>query len=257
MEVYDRQAAEFIERVYRTPEIVNQRLRTLAALGLAAGEAVLDAGCGTGLLLELEALAVGGRGRADGIDLSDAMLATARRRCAELEQVGLHQGSVESLPFADAAYDAASCTQTLLYVDDLDAALAELHRVLKPRGRLAVVETDWTGTVVASHDQALTRRIFDAWGAGVANPNLPRRLKPLLEAAGFGGVRAAAIPLLTVGGGADSFSAGMLENFAGSARKHGVIDAAEAAAWLDGIGQLSARGEYFFCVNRFLFSAIK
>ncbi len=257
MEVYDKQAAEFIERAYRTPEIVNQRLHTLAALGLAAGEAVLDAGCGTGLLLELEAAAVGSSGRADGVDLSEDMLAVARERCGDLPQVKLQQGSVAALPFTDASFAAASCTQTLLYVDELDAALAELHRVLKPRGRLALVETDWSGTIVASHDQSLTRRIFDAWGDGVANPNLPRRLKPLLEAAGFGGVRVEAVPIVNLGSQEGGFSAGMLKTFVDNARKRGVIDDDEAAAWRDGIEQLSARGEYFFCVNRFLFSAIK
>ena len=257
MEVYDKRAAEFIERAYKNPEIVNQRLRTLAALGLVAGEAVLDAGCGTGLLLELEAAAVGEGGRADGVDLSDDMLATARERCGDLPQVDLRQGSVEALPFEAESFDAASCTQTLLYVDDLAAALAELQRVLRPRGRIAIVETDWTGTIVSSHDQALTRRIFDAWGGGVANPNLPRRLKPLLEGAGFGAVRAEAVPILNIGGKAGGFSAGMLKNFAGAAEKCGAIDEAEAVAWLDGIEALSARGEYFFSVNRFLFSAIR
>lgn len=257
MEVYDKRAAEFLERAYRTPEIVNQRLRTLAALGLVGGEAVLDAGCGTGLLLELEASAVGPDGRADGIDLSADMLDVATARCAELPQVRLQQGSVTALPFADASFDAASCTQTLLYVDDLDAALAELHRVLRPRGRLAVVETDWSGTIVASHDQALTRRIFDAWGDGVANPNLPPRMKPLLEGAGFGGVRVEAVPIVNLGSEAGGFSAGMLKSFVDGARQRGVIDAAEAEAWRDGIAQRSARGEYFFCVNRFLFSAIR
>ena len=44
METYDKKAAELIERSYQTPEIVNQRLRTLAALALARGESVLDAG---------------------------------------------------------------------------------------------------------------------------------------------------------------------------------------------------------------------
>ena len=50
METYDKKAAELIERSYQTPEIVNQRLRTLAALALSSGESVLDAGCGPGLL---------------------------------------------------------------------------------------------------------------------------------------------------------------------------------------------------------------
>ncbi len=257
MEVYDKQAAEFLERSYQTPEIINQRLRTLEALALVNGESVLDAGCGTGLLLELEAKAVGEKGRADGIDYSDDMLAHARTRCAGLEQASLHQGSVETLPFADASYDALSCTQTLLYVDDLDAAIAGYYRVLRPRGRLAIIETDWSGVVVHSHDQVLTRRIFDAWDGSVANPNLPRRLRPLLASHGFASIRVAPIPILNVGGRENTFSGCMLANFAKTARKQGAIDESESRAWLDGIALLAERGEYFFCVNRFLITAVK
>ena len=74
MEKYDKTAAALVDRSYQTPEIVNQRLRTLNALALRRGESVLDAGCGTGLLLEQEALAVGKAGRAEGLDFSEDML---------------------------------------------------------------------------------------------------------------------------------------------------------------------------------------
>jgi arsenite methyltransferase len=257
METYDKKAAELIERSYRTPEIVNQRLRTLAALALTRGESVLDAGCGTGLLLEQEARAVDSEGRAEGIDYSDAMLDHARGRCAGLEQVRLQQGSIETLPFEDASFDAVSCTQTLLYVEDMDKALHEIHRVLKPRGRVAIIETDWSGTVVNSLDQVMTRKIFDAWGLAVANPNLPRRLGPVLERIGFGAPRVEAIPVLNAGYSEHSFSANMLHNFATTAVKQNVITSAESRTWRDGIDSLIQRNEYFFCVNRFLFFAIK
>ncbi|MCP4388460.1 MAG: methyltransferase domain-containing protein, partial [Gammaproteobacteria bacterium] len=152
MEIYDDKAAELLERSYQTPEIVNQRLRTLTALAPKSGESIVDVGCGTGLLLEQEARAVGSTGRAEGLDFSDAMLAYARKRCVGLEQVGLQQGSAETLPFADAEFDALSCTQTLLYVKDMDQALREFYRVLKPHGRVAIIETDWSGAIINSHD---------------------------------------------------------------------------------------------------------
>lgn len=257
MEKYDKKAAELIERSYRTPEIVNQRLRTLASLALRQAENVLDAGCGTGLLLEQQALAVGRDGRAEGVDFSDDMLAHARRRCAGLEQVNLQQGSIETLPFDDAEFDAASCTQTLLYVEDMAGALRELQRVLKPRGRIAIIETDWSGAIMHSHDLAMTRSILDAWSRAVVNPHLPCKLGPLLREVGFGALRVEAIPVLNASYSENSFSATMLKNFAGTAQRLNVISAAESKAWLDGIEDLIRRGEYFFCVNRFLFSALK
>lgn len=257
MDKYDKQAAARIDRSYQTPEIVNQRLRTLAGLALLRGERVLDAGCGTGLLLEQEALAVGEDGRAEGIDYSDDMLALARARCADLPQVGLHQGSVDSLPFDDASFDALSCTQCLLYVENLDRALAEFYRVLKPGGRIAVLETDWTGAILNSHDQSVTQRIFDAWDLACANPNLPKRLRPLLAGLGFGALRVEAIPILNASYGENSFSAGMLDNYAGAARRRDLISEDEARDWRAGIDELIRDDAYFFCVNRFLFTAVK
>ena len=257
MDKYDKTAAEHIDRSYLTPEIVNQRLRTLAGLALARGESVLDAGCGTGLLLEQEALAVGTDGRAEGVDYSDDMLERARRRCADLPQVQLQQGSVENLPFDDASFDALSSTQCLLYVADLDSALREYHRVLKPGGRIAILETDWSGAIMNSHDQALTQRIFDAWDLGQANPQLPKRLRPLLTGHGFGALRVEAIPILNPSYVENTFSANMMRNYASNARKHEKISAAEAEDWLAGIDELIQQDAYFFCVNRFLFTAVK
>ena len=257
METYDKKAAELIERSYQTPEIVNQRLRTLASLALAGGECVLDAGCGTGLLLELEALAVGPGGRAEGVDFSEDMLAHARARCGGFEQVNLQQGNVENMPFEDASFDALSCTQTLLYVEDMDQALKEFYRLLKPCGRIAIVETDWSGAIINSEDQEVTRKILDALGRAVVNPNLPRRLRPVLRQIGFSAPRVEAIPVLNASYSKSSFSANMLQNFAATARRLGAISEAESEAWLDGIERLVQKDEYFFCVNRFLFSAVK
>jgi ubiquinone/menaquinone biosynthesis C-methylase UbiE len=66
--------------VYLTADVVEQRRQVLGLLGLAAGERVLDIGAGPGLLAADMARAVGPRGRVCGIDVSDAMLALARRR---------------------------------------------------------------------------------------------------------------------------------------------------------------------------------
>lgn len=257
MEKYDRQAAAFIERAYQAPEIIHQRMRTLAGLALVSGERVLDAGCGTGLLLEQQAGAVGPSGYAAGVDYSEDMLALARERCGELSQVDLRQGSVESLDFDDAAFDAASCTQTLLYVNDLDAALGELRRVLKPGGRLVILETDWRGAVFNHPHLDVTRRLFDALDDSRPNPYLVRQLRPLLKSLGFACVRVEAIPLLNAGYSDNSFSSGMIENMVTAARRKGRIDDAEASAWRETCRELKSNDEYFFCVNRFLFTAVK
>jgi hypothetical protein len=103
----------------------------------------------------------------------------------------------------------------------------------------------------------MTRKIFDAWSLAVTNPNLPRRLGPILQRAGFGALRVEAIPVLNASYSEHSFSANMLPKFSDTAVKQNLITPAESEAWREGIDILIQRGEYFFCVNRFLFSAVK
>jgi ubiquinone/menaquinone biosynthesis C-methylase UbiE len=139
----------------------------------------------------------------------------------------------------------------------LDSALQEFRRVLKPGGRIAVIETDWSGAIMHSHDQSLTQRIFDAWDLGQANPQLPKHLRSLLTGLGFSALRVEAIPVLNASYSENTFSAGMMKNFASFARKHERISATEAEDWLAGIDKLIQQDAYFFCVNRFLFTAVK
>lgn len=109
------------------------RRHTVAAV-VQPGERVLDACCGTGDLA-LEAEREGGI--VTGLDFSAEMLARARRKSDTIEWV---QGDMLALPFPDGAFDAATVGFGVRNVADLPAALAELRRVLRPGGRLAILE---------------------------------------------------------------------------------------------------------------------
>ena len=254
---YDKKAAQNIEVSYQTPEIINQRMQTLQAMALRAGERVLDAGCGTGLLLQGMVSAVGETGQIVGIDFSNDMLDVARERFASNSSVTLQQGSVTELPLDSESFDAASCTQTLLYVDDVEKAISELYRVLKPGGRVAVLETDWRGLVLNSEDDAVSSRVIDAWDKGVASPNLPVKLIPMLQKQGFTAIGAQAIPLVNTSYTPSSFSAMMLKFFAEMAVKQDVFDEQASEAWMAQFPGLESQQAYFFSVNRFLFTAVK
>ena len=254
---YDKAAAQSIERSYNTPDIARQRLQTLKSLALNAGEHVVDVGCGTGFLISEMAAVVGETGRLAGVDFSQDMLDVASKRCESLPQVSLRQGSADSLPLDDASFDAASCTQVLLYVPDLQKSIAELARVLKPGGRLSVIETDWRGIVLNSAHSSLTDRIFNAFDEIVPNANLPSRLIPMLKAAGFAAIKVDAIPIINTSNTSANFSAGTVQWASGIAVKEKKISQEEADLWLADIEEKAAAGEYFFCVNRFLFSAVK
>jgi hypothetical protein len=139
----------------------------------------------------------------------------------------------------------------------MERALKEYHRVLKSRGRIAIVETDWGGAILNSGDIKVTQAVFNAWSDEGPNPYLPRRLAPLLRDAGFGGIQVEAIPVVNASFTENSFSAGMLKGLANTAVRLQAITRAQADAWLAELEALAAGDEYFFCVNRFLFTATK
>ena len=109
------------------------RRATVAAV-VSPGDRVLDACCGTG---DLAVAAERAGARVVGLDFSAAMLARARRKSASVEWV---EGDLLALPFADAAFDAATVGFGVRNVADLDAGLAELARVVRPGGRLGCLE---------------------------------------------------------------------------------------------------------------------
>ena len=159
---YDEAESKRTEHAYLSPEIVRQRQRTLELLAARPGEHIVDVGCGPGLLTGELAAAVGPAGRVTGIDASTAMLGLARQRCGDLANVRLREGDAAELELEDGSADAVCCTQVLLYVPDHRRAIAEMFRVLKPGGRVLVLETDWRSAVLHSRDEALTEKIIDA-----------------------------------------------------------------------------------------------
>jgi len=160
------------------------------------GDRVLDACCGTGDL----AIAARARG-ADvvGLDFSEAMLERARSKSREIEWV---RGDVLALPFDDASFDAVTVGFGVRNVDDLDAGLRELRRVLRPGGRVGILEITrprgalapfyrlWFDSVVPALGRVLPGgAAYTYLPASVRRFPGPEELAALLEAAGFSAVR--------------------------------------------------------------------
>jgi len=101
-----------------------------------SGDYVLDAGCGCGMDTFIAALLAGSQGRAVGIDLTEEMLELPRSAVAAFEHgnVEFRAGSIEELPFDDAALDLVISNGVLNLVPDKAAAFAEIARVLRPEG---------------------------------------------------------------------------------------------------------------------------
>ncbi len=99
------------------------------------GDRVLDGCCGTGDLAVAALRA--GSGEVVGIDFSERMLERARRKSGDVKWV---RGDLLTLPFEDASFDAATVGFGVRNLDDLELGLSELRRVLRPGGRLAILE---------------------------------------------------------------------------------------------------------------------
>ena len=114
---------------------LDQRWRRAAVAAVVQpGDRVLDACCGTGDLA-VAAQEVGGT--VTGLDFSERMLERARRKSGQVEWV---QGDALALPFSDGSFDAATVGFGVRNLDDLERGLAELRRVLRSGGRVAILE---------------------------------------------------------------------------------------------------------------------
>jgi demethylmenaquinone methyltransferase / 2-methoxy-6-polyprenyl-1,4-benzoquinol methylase len=114
---------------------LDRRWRRLTAEAVVRpGDRVLDACCGTG---DLAVAAARAGGRVTGLDFSERMLERARRKAPGLDWV---RGDLLALPFEDGGFDAATVGFGVRNVEDLERALRELRRVLRPGGRLGILE---------------------------------------------------------------------------------------------------------------------
>jgi demethylmenaquinone methyltransferase / 2-methoxy-6-polyprenyl-1,4-benzoquinol methylase len=170
--------------------------RVTVAEAVRPGDRTLDACCGTGDLA-IEAHARG----ADvvGLDFSTAMLERARGKAPSIEFV---EGDMLALPFDDASFDSATVGFGVRNVEDLDAGLRELRRVLRPGGRLGILEITTPRGFLAPFYRVWFDRVVPLLGkvlpGGSAYTYLPasvRRfpdvdaLARLLEQTGFANVR--------------------------------------------------------------------
>jgi ubiquinone/menaquinone biosynthesis C-methylase UbiE len=143
----------------------------------ADGE-VLEVGVGTGRNLPFYPTGV----RLTGVDLSPAMLAVAGDRARAVgREVALREADAQALPFADASFDTVVCTLSLCAIPDDRAAIGEMRRVLRPGGRLLLLDH------VGSSRRAVrvVQRLVETVTVRLAGEHFTRRPLPLVAEAGF------------------------------------------------------------------------
>jgi arsenite methyltransferase len=129
------------------PKMENHHLditeKTLRRMDLRLGERVLDLGCGTGWATRLLARLVGdgpqGTGQVIGLDIADEMVRQARAASKDFENIMFVQGSAAQIPWEENFFDKVLSVESFYYYPDQDRALAELFRVMAPRGRMFIL----------------------------------------------------------------------------------------------------------------------
>ncbi|MFQ3588475.1 MAG: ubiquinone/menaquinone biosynthesis methyltransferase [Fimbriimonadaceae bacterium] len=180
--VYDRLNSVMTVRRHRS-----WRRLAVQKLQLKLGDSALDVCCGTGDFMAPLRAAVGPQGRIVGVDFCRPMLAIARQKLAE---PALLVGDAGRLPVATAVFDGATVGWGLRNVPDLDLALAEIARCLKPGARLVCLDTQtprqpvvrWASRLV-SH--GLLPRMGAVLGAREAYTYLPKSTERFVSREGL------------------------------------------------------------------------
>jgi len=155
--------AAFLEERSCTSDMqeVNQKL--CAVLDAKPGEQLLEVGSGSGVLCRLVAPYLLPAGCVVGIDISPDMSVEAMRyaRLAGItDGIAFKTGAGEALPYPDASFDGVFAARLLLHIEDPDLVLREMIRVIKPGGRIVVMDWDFETVTVDHPDRDLTRRIL-------------------------------------------------------------------------------------------------
>jgi arsenite methyltransferase len=253
---FDEEMARQLDAAYQTADMRNRRALARGALGARPGERILDVGCGPGYYAAELLEEVGPTGSVVAVDGSPDMLAVAARRCEGRDNVAFAEADATALPVEDGDFDAALSVQVLEYVPEIDTALAEMHRALRPGGRVLVWDVDWATVSWHTADPARMERMLRIWDLHEANPTLPQTLAARLRSVGFTDVRLDAHVFASTQLAPDTY-VGALFPFVEDFVLDTAEDKEEVRAWAAEQRELSEQGAFYFAVTQCCFTATK
>jgi ubiquinone/menaquinone biosynthesis C-methylase UbiE len=156
------------------------REETVRMAQVKPGDSVLEVGCGTGTLTLAAKRLAGPNGKVYGIDVLPQMIELSRQKAALAgEEIGFQPGSINNIPFPENSFDAVMCSFMIFHMSEVtrNAGISEIYRVLKPEGRLLIVD-------MALPSQKFSRAIVKIL-LGFMIENDLHELFPVMVAAGF------------------------------------------------------------------------
>jgi len=254
-ELYDDEKfAQQQEELAATADMVSQRQAMLDLLNLRSGESAIDVGSGNGALVRDMLEIVGNNGHACGIDNSEIMIRLARNICPDASFL---IGEATEIPVEDSEFDALTTSQLLCFVDDVPNALRDFYRVLKPGGRMLILDTDWGSLVWNSRNQSLMDKVMEMYTTPYTNPYIPRSLSRQITDAGFKSLDRHSFALLNWERSPDSYSQQTSEFVRQLMEKSDNFTENDWVEWDRDLRETEAAGEYLFSLNRYLFVAQK
>jgi ubiquinone/menaquinone biosynthesis C-methylase UbiE len=170
------------------------RETTVNLAQIGPGDNVLEVGCGTGTLSLAAKRQAGPSGKVFGIDVIPGMVELSRRKAAQAgEDATFQLGSIDDIPFATNQFDVVMCSFMIFHMPEVvrRTGMTEIYRVLKPQGRLLVLD-------LALPTQPVPRAIAQRLFGGMLQHDL-RELLPLMEASGFSDVKIAPVNFRILG----------------------------------------------------------
>jgi ubiquinone/menaquinone biosynthesis C-methylase UbiE len=250
----------FIERLEfraKDPTFVAYREAYLKLIDLPHTAAVLDLGCGTGVVTRAIAARDRFAGTVTGIDQSPEFIAAAERLAADDgvgDRVEFVVGDAHELDLPAARFDAAVAHTLVSHVRDPLAVLAEAARVIRPGGVVAVFDGDYASLTFGCSDPQLGQTIEGAIQSMImSSPRVMREVPRLLPKAGLHLIATQAHVYAEAG--SSSFLLNLAETYGPLAASNGLAPAAHVDAWLDDQRRSAEDGTFFAACNYYAYVA--